>query len=145
MILGIGNTLRGDDALGPFIIQKLKGNTFSEKVKLIDCGSAPEAFTHWIKRYNPSHIILVDVAHLNMKAGMIKLISADRIGGLAISTHNLPLSLFSKYIQKETEAKIILLAVQPKKLDYNTKMTPELRRAVEQLSEVIQRVLRTLD
>lgn len=86
---------------------------------------------------------MVDSAHLNMDAGAAKLVSAEKVGGLTISTHTLPLNLLSEYLQEETKAKVVLLAVQPKKLDFNTKITPELRKAAERLSGDIRKAFRS--
>jgi len=142
-IIGIGNPLRGDDGLGPLVIQKLKKENLPKNVKLFNCGATPETFTSHVKRFQPTHIIMVDSAHLNIEVGEAKLVSAENIGGLTVSTHNLPLNLFAEYLQEETKAEIILLAVQPKKIDYNTEITSELRKAAERLSEDIREVFRS--
>ena len=55
VIMGIGNELKTDDGLGPYIINYLTPKLKNKNnVTLINAGSAPENFTGKIKTLNPS-------------------------------------------------------------------------------------------
>ena len=59
-LLGIGNRVRGDDCLGPYVIENLVSASEKDNVMIIDCGKIPEAFTKKIIAFAPTHIIMVD-------------------------------------------------------------------------------------
>lgn len=93
VILGIGNDMRGDDAVGTVLAQKLaKIFTENEKITVFDGKTVPENFTGAIRKERPSHIILVDAVDMNKKPGQIELISRKQIANYNISTHAMPLS-----------------------------------------------------
>ena len=61
-ILAIGSEFRGDDAAGLLVAENLKKllKVSSRKFKVFIGATAPENLTGDIKRFNPSHILLVD-------------------------------------------------------------------------------------
>lgn len=140
VILGIGNPLRGDDALGLEILLQLRGKV-PRSVRLIDSGTMPENFTGEVKRFRPSHVLLIDAAYLNAKPGGVRLVPPEDIGGVAVSTHTLPLSMFAEVVQKNTKAMVLLLGVQPKEVEFVEGLTPELEKAVHKIAEVLMRLL----
>ena len=71
VIVGIGNSLRGDDGLGPELILKLQGKL---KAVCIDAGNSPESYTGKIVKENPDTILLVDAVHLNLPPGQYRLL-----------------------------------------------------------------------
>ncbi|WP_455282040.1 hydrogenase maturation peptidase HycI, partial [[Eubacterium] cellulosolvens] len=117
VIIGIGNLLKSDDGLGVVIVNELQGKT-TENVLLIDCGTVPETYVGPVRKFNPSHVLMMDAAELSSKPGTVRFVFPDEIQGLSISTHTLPLNVFADYLKKETNTKIALLAVQPKNLDF---------------------------
>ena len=55
IILGVGNELKSDDGVGPFIIKNLMAEDIeSDRLLLIDSGTVPENFTGKIRKENPS-------------------------------------------------------------------------------------------
>ncbi|MHA1577926.1 MAG: hydrogenase maturation protease, partial [Candidatus Thorarchaeota archaeon] len=113
-VLGIGNDLRTDDGLGPFIIAGLKtrdSNLFIENV-----GSVPEAFAKPLTEFGAERVILIDAADMRKPIGHIELVTKDRIEGITISTHSMPLSLLMDYLEQQTGGQTILLGIQPKSI-----------------------------
>lgn len=139
-VLGIGNLYRKDDGIGSLVVQKLEEYGLPKNVGLFNCETVPENFTHLIKSFNPTHIILIDSALLNQRSGMVKLVFPEDIGGLAISTHTLPLTLFVKYLEQFIKTKIVLLAIQPKDVDFGFGLTSELENTLTNLVEIIVEV-----
>ena len=61
IVLGVGNVLKCDDGVGPFIIKKLKNEDIeTKKIMFIDAETVPENFTGKIKKEKPSHLISLD-------------------------------------------------------------------------------------
>ena len=109
----IGNRDGGDDAVGPYIADTLKGKNVDFDV--IDCGVAPENFTSVVKRLKPKKVLVVDAVDMGISPGEIRLISKDKIGVMHISTHGIPLSVLMEYISRFIDD-VVLVGIQPKKM-----------------------------
>lgn len=136
VILGVGSSLRRDDHIGVEVVRNLKDKV-PGKVRLIECETVPENFIEPIINLKPSHLLIVDAALLNRTPGSVMLIGRDRIKGVPISTHALPLSLLCDYILKETGAKVALLAIQPKDAGFGEDLTEELKETLERVVSLL--------
>ena len=56
VFVGVGNRLRGDDGIGPVLIDMLRGRV----AHAIDAGIRPENYTSAIKRLKPAVIVFID-------------------------------------------------------------------------------------
>jgi hydrogenase 3 maturation protease len=135
-ILGIGNELRTDDGLGPFIVNNIGLENSSLLIENV--GSVPEAFARPLAEFGAERIILVDAADMQKPVGHIELVTKDRIAGIALSTHSMPLSLLMMYLEQETGGRTILLGVQPQNIQFGEGMTPEIQ-------DVAEKIIRTLN
>ena len=141
VVAGIGNPLRKDDFVGVEIVRNLR-NRVSQFVYLIECETVPESFIEPIIEFQPTHILLIDAAMLNLKSGSSKLIEPSQMmKHPAISTHALPLRIFCEYLAKTTDAKIALLVIQPKDTDFGEGLTSKLRETAATLTNLLLRVL----
>lgn len=144
-VIGIGNPMRGDDNVGMFIIdllkKKMKGNTSLKNVILIKTGYAPENFTSEIRRFNPTHVLMIDAAQMGEEPGEARLLTTEDIGGIFISTHNLPLNLLASFIERTMNAKVAIIGIQPKEITFGAKMSLTLKKAAERISETIYEVI----
>jgi len=138
-ILGIGNDLRTDDGLGLFIVKELKTkhpNVFIENV-----GSVPEAFARPLAEFGAERVIMIDAADMRKPVGHIELVTKDRIGGIAISTHSMPLSFLMQYLEDQTGGKTILLGVQPQSIVFGESLTPVVEEVSRKLISEIDSML----
>ena len=72
-VVGIGQELRGDDALGIEIARRLKPLAEGRPDWLvIEAGPAPENFTGPLRRFAPQRIFLVDAALMDEQPGAIR-------------------------------------------------------------------------
>lgn len=111
LVLCIGNRDGGDDAVGPYIADKLKETDFL----VIDAGIAPENFTDKIKNFNPEKLIIIDALDMQLNPGDFRIVLKDKIGVMHISTHGLPLSVLINYLEQYID-KIVLIGIQPKNM-----------------------------
>jgi len=141
VIVGIGNPLRKDDFVGVKVVRALK-NRVSQSVYLIECETVPESFMEPITGLNPSHILIIDAALLNLEAGSSKLVDPkDLKVRQMVSTHVIPLRIFCQYLAQVTEAKIALLLIQPKDTSFGEDLTQELENAVMRLAKLLSKIL----
>lgn len=141
VIVGIGNPLRRDDAVGLDIIKKLVGKTPENKVLLIESESIPENYIEPIIEYEPSHILIIDAALLGLRAGSVRLTESYEISGGTVSTHTLPIQIFCNYLSKITEVKVALLLIQPENVDFGEGLSTKLERTVEEVAHFLTQIL----
>jgi hydrogenase 3 maturation protease len=141
VIAGIGDSLRSDDNIGPKIVEALQRKVRSE-VLLLECETVPESYILDIEQFRPSHVLLIDAAEMNLEPGSAKIVGAETIPKTsAVSSHVLPLSVFCEYLQKATSAKIALLLVQPKSMDLEEGLTPEVQASADVLIKILANLL----
>ncbi len=138
-ILGIGNPLRSDDGLGPFIIEGL--SVRNPDVYIENVGSVPEAFARPLAEFGAERVIMIDAANMQKPVGHVELVKTDRIGGIAISTHHMPLSFLMMYLEDSTGGETVLLGIQPKTIDFGEGLTPEIEKVARKIIETLNRVL----
>ncbi len=139
LFLCIGNDMRGDDAIGPMIAENLKkifGN--QPDIKIINAETVPENYTGLIRRENPSHIIFIDAVEMKSLPGHIKLVRSNEIADYSISTHAMPLSFMIKYLKSFTDAKMLLIGIQPKNLEMSKSVSKEVQESAEKLTELLR-------
>jgi len=140
VLMGVGNPMRGDDGVGVTIIQLLM-ETHLPGVMLLNTETVPESFIGKVESHEPTHVLLLDAANFGGRPGETRLIDSMHIGGQAVSTHSLPLTIFISYIDKSLGIKVLLLGVQPKSVIFGEEMTPELVEASKRIAETLHRVL----
>ena len=139
--LGIGNDLRTDDGLGLFIVSGI--TTKHPDIFLENVGSVPEAFARPLAEFGAERVILVDAASMRKPVGHVELVTKDRIGGIALSTHSMPLSFLMQYLEDQTGGKAIILGVQPQNIMFGEGLTPEIEEISRKLIIMIDSILTT--
>ncbi len=140
VVLGVGNSLRMDDALGIHVAKALEGKV-PDTVKIIEAETVPESFLGPIQDFKPTHVIIVDAAMMGLPPGEARLLSPEETLGESVSSHVLPLYLVSEYLEETLGAKIIILAVQPKETSFGEEMTPELRESASEIVQLLSAIL----
>jgi hydrogenase 3 maturation protease len=137
VIAGIGNPIRSDDYIGLKIVEDLK-NKLSKNVLLLECETVPESYLLDIEEFNPTHVLLIDAAFLGLKPGQFRLVDAESIANFsAVTTHILPLRLFCEYVKQATGAKVGLLLVEPKIMEFGEGLSAEVQATAEKLTDVL--------
>ena len=133
--------MRGDDAIGPIMASELD-LIFEEQTDflVINAETVPENYTGIIREKNPSHIIFIDAVEMDVNPGEIKLIPSNNIANYSVSTHAMPISFMIKYIESFTDAKIILIGIQPKNIDFSQEISDEVKNGINKLSIIIKRI-----
>ena len=146
-ILGAGSFQKADDAAGVMITEKLKerlDNDKFDKLGIYTGECAPENFTGEIKKFKPSHMIIIDAADTREEPGSVTFIEPDAIGGVSFSTHILPLKIIIEYLIMETGCHMTVIGIQPYDITYGGEVTPKVADAVEDTVDVIERLINEL-
>ena len=137
VIAGVGNPIRTDDYVGLNVVEKLKGK-LPETVCLLEAETVPESYLLDIEEFNPSHVLLIDAAFLGLNPGEASLLEAEKIVDYsAITTHLLPLRIFCDYVKQATGAKIALLLIEPKSVEFGEGLTAEVYVTAERLTKIL--------
>lgn len=134
ILIGVGNDMRGDDAIGPYVARRLKCKGWLA----IDCGTAPENFLSVIRKAEPETVVIVDSAEMGLKPGDIRKIPKEKIGLLTLSTHSIPLSLLAEYIENFAQ-RVIIVGIQPANMEFGSEMCDAVKKAGETLIKIIER------
>ena len=143
LVLGIGNTLKGDDAVGPYVAAQLRtsvpepGGGRRAPVIAIDCGTVPENYTSIVRKMQPDCLVLVDAADMSLDPGCVRIIPKERAGALALSTHGMPLSLFIDYVRGLC-GEVMLVGIQPRGMSLGDGLSAPARAAADWLLNVIR-------
>ena len=136
VILGVGSSLRRDDHIGVEVVRELEGKV-PGKVDLIECDTVPENFIEPIVNLKPSHLLIIDAALLNRRPGSVMFVGPNKIKGVPVSTHTLPLSILLEYVSKQTGAKVAILAINPKDTGFGEDLTEELKEALQKVATLL--------
>jgi hydrogenase 3 maturation protease len=141
VIAGIGNPIRSDDYVGLKIVQDLQGKV-SGNVCLLECETVPESYLLDIEEFKPTHVLLIDAAFLGLNPGEVRLVDSEKISDFpAITTHVLPLRIFCEYVKQATGAKIALLLIEPKSMEFGEGLTVEVQAAAEKITKILLELL----
>jgi len=134
-LLGIGSTLRSDDAAGMFFIERIRELVQQDRMLPIAGSTAPENFTGVIKEFVPDKLFIIDAAHMGIKPGEARVVPASDIAGVSFSTHMLPLPVMLKYLEAEVGCEVVFIGIQPKCTEQGLFMSEEVKRGTERLVE----------
>jgi hydrogenase 3 maturation protease len=149
-ILGVGNRLRGDDAVGCLVCDELQKPGPSSLVPcpssvpalyVLDCGNTPENYLQPIADRRPSRILIVDCCDFGAKPGEFRPFTRPEIEQLSyglMSTHTLPLTLTIEMLSLETNATIELLGIQPERIEFGEDLSEPVRRVLPVVVEFVR-------
>jgi len=137
VLVGVGNRLRGDDGLGPVLVDQLK----TSLPHCIDTGDTPEEYSGVIKRLHPSVIVFIDAVYGDAAPGEVCLLDIEEIARIRICIHKLALDILMDYLMQETGADVFLIGIQPAKLTSSSDLSPEIDEAVRSCASMIRSVL----
>jgi len=134
VVMCIGNRYNGDDAIGPYVADKLKQEDLDEFL-ILDCSTVPENFTSLVKKNNPTNLIIIDATDMGLPPGEMRRISKDMIGSMHVSTHNIPLSILVSYLEHYVK-NVFIIGIQPENMDGS--MGEEVKKSGDKLVELIK-------
>ena len=138
LLVGIGNTLRGDDGAGPKLIELLEGKV---KAALLDVGEVPESYTGKILAAGADTVVLLDAADFGAEAGQWAILEPEEFADRALSTHQLSLRLFCRFIKESSSADVMALGIQPAGIGLGEPMSAAVNQSVHDLARILEEEL----
>lgn len=144
-VLGVGSELRADDWVGMAAAQEIEKSTALSNIQLkVFFGeTAPENLTGEIKKFEPSHLIIVDCGDIGEEPGEAVLIDPDQeIFGASFSTHKLPIKVLVEYLNRSFPVRVSIIVIQPKTIEFGKPMTTELMLSAKEVSTALMNALK---
>jgi hydrogenase 3 maturation protease len=142
VIIGMGNELRADDAIGLHIVRLLKPYT-NNRLQVFEGHMTPEAFIGPACAVHPTHLLIVDAAELEKKPGVWQVLSSDDVEEGLFTTHAIPATEVAAEIQRRCGSKVAFLGIQPKSRDISLSLSRECQQAAKEIVDIIQRIIAT--
>lgn len=139
LILGIGNRLRGDDAVGSILAESLDKQL---DIPIIDAGDVPENYLGPIEDSGADVVLVLDAADLGASPGDLSLIEMDQLKDIGISTHTANLALLFKAIPQASRPDAVLVAIQPEQTEAGLGLSRSVDIAMRGLEQVFIRLFK---
>jgi hydrogenase 3 maturation protease len=138
LILGIGNSMRGDDAIGPLLAGRLNGRVDAE---VIDAEEVPENYIDPIIQAKPEVLVILDAASLDAPPGSVAIIELDNIASAGLSTHRASLNLFLLVLASEIHPDIFILGIQPQSTAFGAPLSQPVQVALGNIEKAFLEIL----
>ena len=144
-VIAIGNELMGDDGIAGAVLNALSKEKTSQNVDLVDGGTGGISLIHMIRKYKK--VIFIDSGDFGGNPGEIKIFTHEEAVStketMRYSLHEgdlLELIHLSEEIGEAPES-MKIVAIQPKKIELNTTLSPELIDAIPEIVRDIKSLL----
>jgi hydrogenase 3 maturation protease len=143
VVIGMGNELRGDDAVGLEIVRLLKTHQ-NQRLTAYEGHMTPEVFIAPACSLKPSHLLIVDAAELKQEPGSWRLLSRDEIQTGLFTTHYLPATAVADELSRRCSTKVAFLGVQPKSREITFSRSIECKKAAQDIATLLRRLTELL-
>lgn len=145
-VLAIGSRLRGDDAAGLLAADALaaarKSRRPRTRLKIFFGETVPENLTGEIRRFRPTHLVLLDAADFGRRAGTVQLIEPEATrSNPSLSTHALPIHLLTDYLRDSLGCKVFIIGIQPASSRFDAAPSAAVQRAARRVAAAILKAL----
>ncbi len=136
VLMGVGNDLRGDDAVGVYIAKKFM-DIAPSGWHVIVAGEVPEDFTSEIKKIQPDLLVIVDAAIMGLEPGDYRIVPENKISNVAFSTHGMPLSFLISYL-RDYVGEVILIGIEPESMEFGVEISQRVLHSAERILQILQ-------
>jgi len=145
VVVGIGNALREDDGVGSRIARRLAGRPeiLRAGVTVIDAEEVPESHLGPVVVARPDVVLLVDAADLGAHPGEVALLDSAALDTRVAATHRTPLGPVARFLESETGATVMLLAIQPLLRGWSDTLSEPVEATVRDLAALLLDTLAT--
>lgn len=143
LIAGAGNPLRGDDGIGPYVINQIKKMDHDNRhhiLKYIDVGTDGLALFDMLQHY--THALLIDAVHMNASPGTIKVFTPQdaKINTYhdSLSTHTLDLGTLIHLLEQfKIKTALKIIGIQPENVSRNEGLTQTIQMKLNDLLHTV--------
>jgi hydrogenase 3 maturation protease len=137
VILGLGNSMHGDDGVGPAIIDHLRGRV---EATLIDAEEVPENHLGQIEAARPEVVIIIDAIEMGTEPGDVVVFEISQVDSWGKLTHNPTLGMLARVIHACTGAEVVVVGIQPASAKFGAGLSAPVLQALHTLGEWFQKI-----
>ena len=143
-VIGVGSRLRGDDAIGPLLIDALSRQTHSQ-IELVDAGSDALGILEYLE--GREHVVVIDACQMGREAGSVVEFDAAEIDFVLkddpISLHGLGLA---ESIKMAASLNMIpedlkIIGIEPESIQFNGSLSIPVQRALKMAVDIVENKL----
>ncbi|MGD9038727.1 MAG: hydrogenase maturation protease [Desulfobacteraceae bacterium] len=142
LVIGVGNELRGDDGVGPFIARKIKAKKMPRTLVEIHVGETTSLLELWA---DAAAVILLDAVKSGAGAGKIYRLNPRQqsipSSFFRFSTHNFGLAECVRLAKtlKRLPPCLIIYGIEGKNFENGTGLSPEVEKAALEVTDLVTR------
>lgn len=135
LVLGLGNRLMQDDALGVLAVQELQQRySFPEEVRLVDGGTLGLDLLPQLE--GVERLLIVDALEMDSKPGSVFRLEGEEVprvfaGKLSIHQMGVQDLLALAELRGHLPEKLVVWGAQPRSIEMGLDLTPDLRHSFE--------------
>jgi len=137
VIVGIGNTLKGDDGAGPLVCEQLRGKVCAE---VIDAGTVPENYIQKIIKKAPQNLLIIDAIDFAASAGTINIFKPEQLDSFVLSTHTLSPRLFVDMVCGNIQVDVYFVGVQPAQMQLGQPQSEQVNESIQWLAGTLAEI-----
>lgn len=138
LIVGIGNTLKGDDGAGCIVCERLRDSLGG---LVIDAGTVPENYIGPIIDKRPDVLVVVDAIDFGGSAGEVRIFAPRELSSAAFSTHTLSPRLFVDVICKSIPTEVWFVGIQAGQTRLGEGLSSQVEEAAVVVAEILAEAL----
>lgn len=139
-IVGVGNPLRGDDGIGPYLVDRLAEAELPGHLSTLQVEDIPESYVFDLARRQCRHVVFADAVVGAGEKGAVLFGRFRELGdtGDDWSTHRLALNLCAEILEASGKS-VWLLGIAASDTTPGNRMQPELTDTADRLGDLLIR------
>lgn len=146
VVIGIGNTLLGDDGVGVHVVERLRERNLDRPVAFFDGGTLSFSLLEHIE--SADRLIIVDAAYLDSPPGTVAVFRNAELEHFLTNSRrpsvhevNLLDVLGAARLRGRLPTEYALVAIEPGVVDWSSEPSPAVARAVDEASERVAELI----
>ena len=139
LLITIGNALRKDDGVGPYIARNIT-KKMPKNLIVLDAGDKPENIIDKAIQINPKKTIILDAANFKGQIGEARIIPDKYIPDTTLSTHRFPLNIVGGIIKEDTGSEMFYLGIQPEDTNLGSGLSPSVKNTADNIISCITKM-----
>ncbi|MCU0848934.1 MAG: hydrogenase maturation protease [Spirochaetes bacterium] len=137
-LVGMGNYLRSDDAVGLYIVDELRDREVPGNLSILNVEDVIESYVYKIAGLDCDNVVILDAVKADSTIGSIVFGRLNDFEELLsdYSTHKLSLKISGKILEEHNK-QIYLLGIVADNLDYGTGISDEVKKSADLLKDFI--------
>ena len=141
LVLGIGNILLSDEGVGPYVVERLRGEyQLPDSVSIVDGGTSGMDLLDLVATHD--RLLIVDCGALDAEPGTVQEFVGQAVPAFfntRISPHQIGLSdlLAGAALIGALPTELALIAIQPLSCELDLELTPTGRKAADRALQVL--------